>query len=712
MIFQGKAVSVALQADGIAELTLDLAGEPVNKLDRLTLDELRQALDALKATAGVRALLIASAKPLFVVGADITEFSAAFRRSEAQVLESILAVDRLFCDLEDLPIPSAVAINGLALGGGFELCLAADLRVLGEHARVGFPEVGLGLFPGYGGSVRTPRLAGLDVALEWIGSGREVDAASALAAGIVDAVVPEAELVGRCRALLGQALAGEIDYQARRQRKRAALELPAEAAGTLIEQALQAIPAKTRRHFPAASRAFESMAASLALPREQALQREARDFVALARSPQAASLIGLFLNRQAVRKAARGHEALARPVRRCAVLGAGIMGGSIASLAALHGYPCVMKDIREQALRLGMEEGEALLGKRVARQAMSEAQRQECLARIQPTLDYTPFAEVDLVVEAVVENPEIKQAVLAETECTLPAEAILTTNTSTISVNLLARALQRPQNFCGMHFFNPVQQMPLVEVIRGEQSSAQTIATAVALAVRLGKTPIVVNDCPGFLVNRILFAYLGGFVRLLHEGVDFPRIDRVMEAFGWPMGPAYLLDVIGLDTSRHCMEVLAAGYPTRMRHDFRDAVATLHDAGRLGQKNRQGFYRYTADASGRLLREDDPQVAALLAAPAAASMDDAQIVARMMVPLCLEAVRSLEEGIVASAAEVDMGAVLGISFPGSHGGPLRYIDTLGVRRFVALADGLAGLGELYRVTDGLRQMADEDRGFY
>ncbi len=714
MIFQGMAVSASLQANGIAELTLDLRGEAVNKLDRLTLKELRQALDAIKGCADVRALLITSAKPMFIVGADITEFTAEFKRPEAQMLESILSTDRLFSDLEDLPMPTAVAINGMALGGGFELCLAADLRVMSETARVGFPEVKLGLFPGYGGTVRLPRLIGLDNALQWIISGKDVAAAGALEAGAVDAVAPEQALLERSRSLLEQALTGEIDYLARRQRKLSALALPTSEAEVLIEAALHAIPPKTRINYPAASKAIETIAQSLALPRDEALVREARDFVALARSPQAASLIGFFLNQQALRKTSRSFEKLARPVRHAAVLGAGIMGGNIASLTALHGYPSVMKDIREEALQLGMNEGSALLGKRVARQQMNQAQMQETLARIQPTLDYANFADVDFIVEAVVENPKIKQAVLAETESQVGAEAILTTNTSTISVNLLAQGLQRPENFCGMHFFNPVHLMPLVEVIRAEKTSAQTIATAVNLASKLGKTPIVVNDCPGFLVNRILFAYIGGFVQLLQDGVDFKKVDKAMETFGWPMGPAYLLDVIGMDTSHHAMEVLAEGYPTRMQYFFRNAVAAMYEAGRLGQKNRQGFYRYEPDTSGRLVKSADPQAEALVASLTERTLElsGAEIVARMMVPLCLEAVRSLEEGIVASATEVDMGAVLGISFPNFRGGPLRHIDNLGVRHFVELADGYAQLGELYQVTAGLRRMADEEHSFF
>lgn len=714
MIFKGVALSASLHSNGIAELEFDLQGESVNKLDRLTLNELRHALDAIKSHADVRALLITSAKPMFIIGADITEFTAGFKRPAAEIMESVLSVNRLFCDLEDLPMPSAVAISGMALGGGLELCLTTDFRVISETARIGLPEVKLGLFPGYGGTVRLPRLAGLEQAIAWITSGEEQGADAALKAGAVDAVAREQDLLEHAHMLLIQALAGEIDYLARRRRKLDAVAIQANEAEILFENALHAISPKNRTNFPASSKAITSIALSYSRPRCEALEVESRHFVDLACSPQAASLIGLFLNQQALRKASKTFEKQARPVRRAAVLGAGIMGGNIASLTALHGYPSVMKDIREDALRLGMNEGSALLGKRVARQQMSKADMQETLVRIQPTLDYARFADVDFVIEAVVENPKIKQAVLAETESQVSTEAILTSNTSTISVNMLAKGLRRPENFCGMHFFNPVHLMPLVEVIRAERSSEQTISTTVALASKLGKTPIVVNDCPGFLVNRILFAYIGGFVKLLQDGVDFQQIDKAMETFGWPMGPAYLLDVIGIDTSHHCMSVLAEGYPTRMRYAFRNAVAAMYESNRLGQKNRQGFYRYEPDASGRLLKSADPRAHALVASLTDRKLElsDAGIVARMMVPLCLEAVHSLEENIVASATEVDMGAVLGISFPSFRGGPLRHIDNLGVRHFVTLADSYIQLGGLYQVTAALRRMADEEHSFF
>jgi len=305
--------------------------------------------------------------------------------------------------------------------------------------------------------------------------------------------------------------------------------------------------------------------------------------------------------------------------------------------------------------------------------------------------------------------------VLKEIETVVAADAIITSNTSTISINLLAANLTDPSRFCGMHFFNPVHQMPLVEVIRGKDTSDETVAAVVAYAAKMGKSPIVVNDCPGFYVNRVLFPYFAGFSKLLLDGASFAQIDKVMEKqFGWPMGPAYLLDVVGLDTAHHCTDVMADGFPTRMAKLANDPVSVMYAANRYGQKNGLGFYAYSKDAKGKPKKDLDPAAAALLAGVAAAPREFSadEIIARTMIPMINEAIRCLEEGIVATAAEADMGLIYGLGFPPFRGGPLRYADTMGLANFVALADQYADLGEIYQVTDKTRAMAQSGQVFY
>ena len=714
MIYQGKAITVAALEDGIVELKFDREGESVNKFDRLTLSELREAITAIGAEASVKGAIVTSGKEAFIVGADIGEFLTLFGLPEDELLAGNLATNRIFNAFEDLPLPTVVAINGLALGGGLEMCLAADYRVMADSARIGLPEVKLGINPGWGGTVRLPRLIGADNAIEWIASGKENDAQTALKVGVVDALVAPARLREAALDLCRRAMAGELDHRARRQPKLEKLKLNQLEQMMAFESAKGYVAGQAGPHYPAPLEAVKTIQKAASHGRDKALEIEALGLVKLAKTEVARSLVGLFLNDQALKRQARAYDKAARPVKLAAVLGAGIMGGGIAYQSAVKGTPILLKDIREEAIQLGLDEAAKLLGNRVEKGRLTPAQMAEALNAIRPTLSYGDFAQVDMVVEAVVENPKVKQAVLAEVEAQVGADTILATNTSTISIDLLAAGLKRPENFCGMHFFNPVHMMPLVEVIRGAKSSEVAIATTVAYARTMGKTPIVVNDCPGFLVNRVLFPYFGGFTRLVAAGVDFQRIDKVMEAFGWPMGPAYLLDVVGIDTAHHAREVMAAGYPERMKDDGRSAIDALYEAGRLGQKNGKGFYAYHPDKSGKPKKLADPGVLEVLAPVVGAPREfsDEEIVAVMMLPLCLEAVRCLEDGIVASAAEADMGLVYGIGFPPFRGGALRYIDSLGVAEFVALADRYAEFGPLYQPTEQLREMAKAGRKFF
>lgn len=714
MIYEGKAITVQSVEDGIAVLKFDLDGESVNKFNRLTLDELRQAVDAIKADSSVKGVIVTSGKDVFIVGADITEFVDSFRLPDEELLAWVGHANAIFSDFEDLPFPTVVAINGIALGGGLEMCLAADFRIASEAAKVGLPEVKLGIYPGFGGTVRLPRVIGTDNAIEWIASGKENTAQEALNVGAVDAVVKAEQLEAAARDLLKRAISGEIDYKARRQPKLEKLKLNPIEQMMAFESSKGYVAGKAGPHYPAPVDAIKAIQKAANHGRDKALEIEAAGFVKLAKSSVSASLVGLFLNDQALKKKAKRYDAMAADVKQAAVLGAGIMGGGIAYQSALKGTPILMKDIREEAIQLGLSEASKLLGKRVEKGKLDSAKMAVALNAIRPTLSYGDFGGVDVVVEAVVENPKIKQSVLAEVEGQVREDAVLASNTSTISINLLAQALKRPENFCGMHFFNPVHMMPLVEVIRGEKTSEKTIATVVAYAKKMGKSPIVVNDCPGFLVNRVLFPYFGGFAKLVGAGVDFARIDKIMERFGWPMGPAYLMDVVGIDTAHHARDVMAEGFPDRMKEEGKTAVDALYEANRLGQKNGKGFYVYETDKRGKPKKVVDPSINDVLApiVGQAREVSDDDILNWMMIPLCLETVRCLEDGIVETAAEADMGLIYGIGFPPFRGGALRYIDEIGVPEFVALADKYADLGPMYHPTEKLREMAKSGQTFF
>jgi 3-hydroxyacyl-CoA dehydrogenase/enoyl-CoA hydratase/3-hydroxybutyryl-CoA epimerase/enoyl-CoA isomerase len=714
MIYEGKAITVTALESGIVELKFDLKGESVNKFNRLTLTELRDAVAAIKADDSVKGVLVSSGKDVFIVGADITEFVDNFKLPDAELLAANLEINRIFSDFEDLPVPTLVAINGIALGGGLELALAADYRVMSSEAKIGLPEVKLGIYPGFGGTVRLPRVIGVDNAIEWIASGKENRGDEALKVGAVDAVVTADKLREAALDLLGRAISGEFDYKAKRQPKLEKIKLNAIEQMMAFETAKGFVAGQAGPNYPAPVEAIKTIQKAANFGRDKAIEVEAAGFVKMAKTPAAASLIGLFLNDQELKRKAKAYDRIAREVKQAAVLGAGIMGGGIAYQSALKGTPILMKDINEKGIEQGLAEASKLLGKRVEKGRLTSAKMAEALNAIRPTLSYGDFGHVDIVVEAVVENPKVKQAVLAEVEAQVREGTILASNTSTISINLLAQALKRPENFVGMHFFNPVHMMPLVEVIRGEKSSEEAVATTVAYAKKMGKNPIVVNDCPGFLVNRVLFPYFGGFARLVGAGVDFVRIDKIMEKFGWPMGPAYLMDVVGIDTGHHGRDVMAEGFPDRMKDTRATAIDVLYEANRLGQKNGKGFYSYETDKRGKPSKVFDPAVMEVLKPIIyeQRELSDEDIINWMMVPLCLETARCLEDGIVETAAEADMGLVYGIGFPPFRGGALRYIDALGVAEFVALADRYADLGPLYQPTEKLREMARNGQRFF
>ena len=719
MIYSGKAITVQATDDGIAELCFDLQDESVNKFNAQTLDELREATAAIAADGSLKGVIVTSGKPVFIVGADIMEFGTLFGGKEDDIAEKILGINAtIFNAFEDLPVPTVAAINGIALGGGFEMALACDYRVMSETAKIGLPEIKLGIIPGYGGTTRLPRLIGADNAIEWIASGKDQRAEPALRCGAVDAVVAPEMLRDAALSLVQQCIDGKLDYAAKRREKQAPLQLNPIEASMVFETSKAFVASQAGPHYPAPVTAIKVMQKAAGMGRDDALREEAKGIARMAGTLTAKNLVGLFIGDQVLAKSGKALAKKGGKVERAAVLGAGIMGGGIAYQSAFKGTPIIMKDIAQTGIDLGLSEASKLLSKLVDRGRMSVAEMAGVLNKIQPSLSYDGFENVDIVVEAVVENPKVKHAVLAETEAKIRDDAILASNTSTISITHLAEPLKRPENFCGMHFFNPVHKMPLVEIIRGEKTGEEAVAKTVAYALAIGKKPIVVNDCPGFLVNRILMPYFGAFMGLVRRGVDFAKIDKLMERFGWPMGPAYLADVVGIDTGVHAGAVMAEGFPDRMKYDFKTSHDVMFENERFGQKNGHGYYKYETDKRGRPKKIPDEDAAALLAPVVEGNetLDGDSIVDAMMVPMCLEAVRCLEDGIAASATDVDLALIYGIGFPPFRGGALHYIDDIGIDKFVARADELAAaagsLKALYEPTDKLREMAANGDAFF
>lgn len=699
--------------DGLYELILDTVDARMNVLGKASVSALIAAVNQLP-VAQMRGLLIRSGKSSFVAGADITEFGQSFSRPENEILAYSQSVYDLLNRIEDLPFPTITAIRGEALGGGFELALATDLRVASQNASLGLPEVNLGIMPGWAGSIRLPRLAGIDNALNWMTSGKPARANDALRIRAVDAVVADDLLENTARQMLKDAVDGKLDWQLRRQRKVQPMQLSALELAMACDTAEGMVSMNSSEHYPAARTIVRSVRVSCELPRAEAQAREAQDFIRLARSQVARNLVNLFLGDQALKRKNRNLTRDTARIGQAAVLGAGIMGGGVAYHCAATGTPILMKDISQAALDTGIQEASRLLDGQVQRGKLSSREAVEISRRIQTRLDYQGFDNTGLVVEAVVEKLAIKQAVLKEVEAVTSAGTVLATNTSTLTVDELAVGLSRPQDFCGMHFFNPVHRMPLVEIIRGQATSDDAVARAVSFALNMKKVPVVVRDCPGFLVNRILLPYIHSFTRLVIDGVDFAFIDKCLESFGWPMGPATLMDVVGMDTGVHAAAIMGKAYPDRMDDSVRNATHVLFDAGRLGQKTGAGYYRYEIDKRGKPKKVRDPEVLALIAPVVTGSGDlsEETVIHRMMIPLCLEAVRCLEEGIADSAADIDLALVNGIGFPTHLGGALAYIDSIGAKTFVWMCDQYSNQGEAFRPTARLREMAVNNQTFY
>ncbi|CAG9409829.1 fatty acid oxidation complex subunit alpha FadB [Providencia alcalifaciens] len=714
MLYQSETISIQWLKKGIAELVFNSSG-PINKLDTHTVASLDEAVAILEQQSDLQGVILRSDKPAFIVGADIKEFLSLFEASKETLSDWLGYANSIFNRLEDLPVPTISAINGYALGGGCECVLATDFRIASPDARIGLPETKLGIMPGFGGSVRLPRLIGLDSALEIITAGKDVSGPQALKLGLVDAVIETEKLPQAALQIIEQAISGALDWRQVRQPKLEPLKLSA------LEQAMSFNVAKgmvyqvAGKHYPAPMSAVNTIEKAANCTREEALKHETAAFVPLAHSDVARALVSVFLNDQSVKSTSKKIAGSATAPTQAAVLGAGIMGGGIAYQSASKGIPVLMKDISDKSLDLGVNEAKKLLNGQFERGKITADKMATTLASIHPSLSYAGIENAQVIVEAVVENPKIKAAVLSEVESLITSETILASNTSTIPITELANSLKRPENFCGMHFFNPVHRMPLVEIIRGKKTSDSTIAKVVSYANKMGKTPIVVNDCPGFFVNRVLFPYFAGFNLLLQDGADFREIDKIMEKeFGWPMGPAYLLDVVGIDTAFHAEQVMAQGFPQRMQKVGKNAIDIMFEQQRFGQKNGKGFYQYEKDKKGKPKKIDDPQTDELLNVirQSKRSFTKEEIIARMMAPMVNEVVRCLEEGIIQSPSDADIALVYGLGFPPFRGGVFCYLDTLGSQSYVKTAESYSHLSPLYQVPDGLKEKAVTNARYY
>jgi 3-hydroxyacyl-CoA dehydrogenase/enoyl-CoA hydratase/3-hydroxybutyryl-CoA epimerase/3-hydroxyacyl-CoA dehydrogenase/enoyl-CoA hydratase/3-hydroxybutyryl-CoA epimerase/enoyl-CoA isomerase len=695
---------------GIAVITFDLPDSKANTLGQAVQGEFEGLLNGFQNRSDLRGLILRSGKPgMFIAGADLKELGGKFTAEQARFATKRML--DILAGFEALPFPTVAAIDGSCMGGGLELALAFDFRIAGSHPKteLGFPEVKVGIIPGWGGTQRLPRVIGPALAAEIICSGDPISAKRARDMGLIFDVVPSEKLVEEGIRLLAWAQKSG-SWREGRRRKQQPVGLSEEQHSFTFAVARAMVLQKTKGQYPAPLAALDAIAKGCNRPLEDGLKEETAAFLPLLSSPISRNLLSVFFLTQRLQKDTGVASAAVEPrtVNRVGVLGAGIMGAGITGAHVRRGIPVALLDSIPQALEKGAANIAKSLAGRVEIGRMTKEELVGALARLGTTSVLSSMADRDVVIEAIIEKEDAKVQVYRELEKILPPGAILASNTSTISITRMARAVSHPENFAGMHFFNPVDRMQLVEVIRGEVTSDATVVTLVALAKRIGKTPIVVRDCPGFLVNRILFPYLNESLVLLEEGADPRAIDKAATAFGMPMGPITLNDLVGLDTSLYAGTVVNTAFADRAKST--KILQELVAAGRLGQKSGAGFYSYAKGSKGA----DDPAFAAILerCRTGRREIGQEEITDRLFLPMLTEASRILEEAIVREPGDVDMGLILGIGFPPTKGGILRWADSLGMVEVMKKLQQYEGLGTRFAPTPLIRRLAAEKKGFY
>ena len=696
-------------------ITFDDPERKVNVLSEQVLTRFREHLGQARNLAQhsrVHVVVLWSAKSGFIAGADLAAIEGL--EDPAKGAEGARFGQRVFRSLKEVGVPTVAAVHGICLGGGVEMALACSHRVASDSpsTKMGLPEVLLGILPAWGGTTRLPRLIGAEDALDLMLSGRQVSSSTARRMGLVDEVVPADLFREKVAAFAAEAAAASSKKPRRRPLLKRLKDDTAPGRRLVLFFAKKQVMRLTGGHYPAHLKILEVVGRSAKKPLMKALEIEAKAAGELVASPICKNLIHVFHLREEARKGTGVADETIEPgsIEYLAVLGAGVMGGGIAQLAAYRGIHVRMKDIHHDAVASGLRHAGELFAGLVKRRRLRRREADQRMTLISGGLGYEGFTRQDLVVEAIVEEMDIKRIVLRETEDAVRRECVLATNTSSLSVDEMASALARPENFVGMHFFNPVHRMPLVEVVRGTQSSDHTVASTYAFALTLGKVPVVTTDGPGFLVNRILGPYMNEAGFLLADGASVEAVDRAAKKFGMPMGPLRLVDEVGIDISRHAGQSLYEALGDRLSPS--PPLVALADSGRLGKKGGLGFYRYDNGKE----KGSDPEIYAVLssAVPAArATLGEREIRGRLVLAMVNEAARVLEEGIVQRASDVDLGMIMGTGFPAFRGGLLRFADTVHTRTILSrLVEFEERYGARFAPADLIGRLARENRGFY
>jgi 3-hydroxyacyl-CoA dehydrogenase/enoyl-CoA hydratase/3-hydroxybutyryl-CoA epimerase len=690
---------------GITILTFDRPDSTANIFDLRTLDELNEHLDFLESEKGLKGLVIRTAKPkIFIAGADLNTFT-----QEISAERMAVAVERgqkTFDRIARLPYPTVAAIHGVALGGGFEITLACDYRIASSDSatKVGLPETNLGILPAWGGSTRLPKLIGLPNALAAIMNGRQYPAEQARKLGMIDSIVHKEYLTSAATKKIQQSSGKKRSYKMHLSNRPPLFRV-------IKSQAEKKALARTRGHYPAPLKALEVACASLNVSHEQSLANEKNAFIELALSETAQNLIGLFFLQERAKKLKLPKEFEPGPavppksVSRAVVVGAGLMGAGIAQWLSSRGIRVLLKDVGPGPLAKGIQSIAKIYDEAVQRHLFSETDARNAFDRILPVFEEVPFRDIDLVIEAAIEKIDVKQRIFEHLESKVPPDLVIASNTSALSIDAIAASLQHPERVVGIHFFNPVHRMQLVEIVRGTKTDAVTLSAAIRFVKQIGKLPVLVKDSPGFLVNRILLPYMVEAVRLFTEGYRVENIDRIMLDFGMPMGPLRLTDEVGLDVSEHVAKELES----RVKNlgPLNNTLEKMISKGWLGRKSGKGFYDHSPGGekiNGQLgdLQSAEPP-----------TVNEGDLRDRLVLSMVNEAARTIEENVVEAPEDVDFGMIMGTGWAPFRGGPLRFADHLGIATVVSRLNNLRDrVAPYFEPCTLLADMANRGVSFY
>lgn len=705
------------QEDGIAVITIDVPGESQNVLKMEFIEELEPVIEQVKSDSSIKGLIIRSGKAgSFIAGADITMFGKANTAEDAEKLST--DGHRIFNKIENLKKPVVAAIHGTCLGGGLELSLACSGRVISDSpkTKIGLPEVQLGVLPGGGGTQRLPRLVGIAPSLDMMLTGKQLFPKQAKKLGLVDEVVPEANLMKAAKKRVSDLRKGKekkapiSSYFTMKGIQKLVLESNPIGRNIIFDQARKTVEKKTKGNYPAPKKIIECVEKGMSQGMEAGLAIEARNFGQLVVSPEAKALISVFFATTELKKDnGVDSDAEAVELNKIGVLGGGLMGSGIAYVSVDKAKKKVrVKDVQEEGVNGALNYSWKLISKKMKKRIVSPSDARRTMSYLTGTTDYSGFKDTDMVIEAVFEDLDLKHQMVKDVEEHCSDNTIFATNTSSIPITKIAEGAKKTEKVVGLHYFSPVEKMPLVEIIATKKTEDWVIATCVALAKKQGKTPIVVNDGAGFYVNRILAPYINEAGILLNEGVAIEKLDKAMVQAGFPVGPITLLDEVGIDVATKVAPILEDAFGERMSTP--KAFEKLKDDDRKGKKNKRGFYKYDGSSKGK---DVDESVYSVLGISPDKHVDGKEIAERGLLLMANEAARCLDEGIIRSARDGDIGAIFGIGFPPFKGGPFRYMDSLGIETVVERLEHYQQLhGDRYKPADILVKMKSNSDSFH